>query len=263
MKAKYILLSFLGFACGSNLEIPLGTFELVRGETDKAFVVFCIPLVKAESPFRIRFVESSLVELYPAIMQTAMNSPDYKLLGYQGRFIFQKNTLIIVPIQPNSDSVTYRLLSSSEDSLVLQTLEGHTETYIRRKFHDEAKPVDTFWKIEIESFPSFSTCSPYKLVVDSTGFLSVSTRYSELKCELTNDETRALFARINMHSYSLNEERNEESDSRVVRFMAWGSKGVMTLESDPVYFCYELKRLLITFDDFVYNYSEKKRLVVY
>lgn len=261
MKAKYILLSFLGFACGDNLEPPIGTFELVGGETEKPFVVGCIPLVKTESPFRIKFMDSGLVELYPAIMQ--MNATDYKLLGYQGRFTVKESTLIVVPIQSSTDSVRYRLLSSSEDSMVLKTLDGHTETYRRRKFQDEAKHMNEFWRIEIESFPNFSTCSPYKLVVDSTGSLSVSTRYSQFECKLTGDETRTLFTRINMHSYSIDEDRSEESDSRVVKFMAWGTSGVMTLESDPVDFCYELKRLLLTFDDFVYNYSEKKRLVVY
>lgn len=260
LRITYALLLILMVRCESRqVEIVPGTYYLIGDAVGKSYAIGCMQFLREEKPFRLKFSAKNLIEFFPAISSTGEMSDQFK--GFSGKYEIRGNRLIVVPLFQVTDTLYYKMTFVSKDSLVLQDGYGHLEPY---KMHLTQKAVqNSYWKLEIESSANISTCSPYHMTIDTTGLITLTMRDAVFTRNLSNEMVRQLFTRINsIIAVDLRKEPVRESDVRSVKLVLWKSKGYEEVEGDPIYFEYGLKRLLLVFDDYVYNYSETKEMVL-
>lgn len=249
--------------CGEKrIEITPGNYVLTNGYENKPHLIGCIAFLKNEQPFRIRVINGSEVEFYPAISRPGNGNFSMELVGFMASFEFHGRRILISPFGSKRDTIGYEVLHASSDSLVLKDWLGNREVYERKEIEQE-NFGNHVWKIEVETSPNISSCRPYHLFADSTGTISFSRPEYECSKTLSEKETRALFERINQCNYAQSKQtQSEGEDERIVTVKVWGNNGYLELKGEPVYFSLELKRFLLIFDDYVYNYSETKQLIL-
>ncbi|MCZ8070155.1 MAG: hypothetical protein ACK514_01795 [Bacteroidota bacterium] len=258
------LISLLAFfACKEDNSIPRGLFKLVKSDSAKVYGVGCFAFSQEETPFRLQFIDERHVEVYPAMVKWDRDFSNERFLGLRGVFRIDEDKLVIKPVHHEYDSFVYDLTYQSQDSLVLNSEFGGLE-YYKRDDPPMQKKYNSIWQIEIEASPNMTvSCSPYKLLLDSTGRLTFSCRDLKVNKSIPINDAKLIFKVISqIEKLEIPKKYEIESDDRSILFKTWVGSEILEIGGNSTDFSYELKRVLIVFDDFVYNYSNEKRLMV-
>lgn len=250
-------------SCSQERAEPTGEYFLVATEEERSYLIGCMPFVPSENPFRIKFTNGE-VELKPAFIKKSSGSDFDKLLGFRSKYQFHDNKITISPTANNAEDIVFTVAFLSGDSLVLRNERGKLDYYKRVAVGSETRSASTIWKFEIEASKNISSCYSYQIVIDTTGILAMRSRQAEIQEEIDKETMAKLFERINsISNYGTSLDAVNEDDTRRVRLKAWtDSNSFFEISIDPVGCSYDTKRLILIFDDFVYNYSDQKKLVV-